>query len=133
MPRVSERPVHVLDGARFDDLSGFFDEVERVLKLGSWGRNLDALNDVLRGRPMTLRWTHAARSRRQLGFDETARWLSAQLPKVHASNRAAFEARLAEARHHRGETLFETVVALIREHGAGGAQADDHVTLELVE
>jgi RNAse (barnase) inhibitor barstar len=118
--------VHVLDGDRFDDLEGFFDELERVLQLRHWGRNLDALNDVLGEHPMTLRWLHAARSRRQLGFEETARWLAERVPRVHASNRAAFEARLADARRHRGETLFDTVLEVIRAHA-------DHVTLELVD
>ena len=42
--------VFTLDGARFDDLDGFWDEVERVLIPGkTWGRNLDAFSDVLDG------------------------------------------------------------------------------------
>jgi RNAse (barnase) inhibitor barstar len=123
---VRERPVYELDGERFDDLEGFYDELERVLKVRRWGRNLDALDEVLGERPLTLRWLHAERSRRQLGFDETVRWLAKRVPRVHASNRAGFEARLADARQHRGQTLFETVLEVIRAHG-------DHVSLELVD
>lgn len=57
---VRLRPVNVgvmlpkmmyeIDGARFTTLEGFYDEVSRVLIPGaSWGHNLDAFNDILRG------------------------------------------------------------------------------------
>jgi RNAse (barnase) inhibitor barstar len=125
-------PVRELDGARFETLEGFYDEVERVLIPGAtWGRNLDAFNDVLRGGfgtpegGFTLRWVNAARSRRALGHEETARWLEARLPTVHPSNRRRFTERLEAARRGEGETLFETLVELVRGH------AD--VALELVE
>lgn len=125
-------PVRELDGARFETLEGFYDEVERVLIPGAtWGRNLDAFNDVLRGGfgtpegGFTLRWVNAARSRRALSHEETARWLEARLPKVHPSNRRRVTERLEAARRGEGETLFETLVELVRGH------AD--VALELVE
>ena len=126
-------PVRELDGARFETLEGFYDEVERALLSpgAKWGRNLDAFNDVLRGGfgtpedGFTLRWVNAARSRRALGHDETARWLEARLPKVHPSNRRFFAARLEAARRGDGETLFETLLDLVRGH--------PDVTLELVD
>jgi RNAse (barnase) inhibitor barstar len=137
---MADRPVRELDGARFDSLEGFFDEVERVLIPGArWGRNLDAFNDVLRGGfgtpegGFTLRWRDAGRSREALGHAETARWLEARLPRVHPTNRADFEARLTEARAGRGETLFDTLVAIVREHGPGGAEEGDAVHLELLD
>lgn len=137
---MADRPVRELDGARFDSLEGFFDEVERALIPGArWGRNLDAFHDVLRGGFGTpdggfrLRWRHAGRSREALGHAETARWLEARLPHVHPTNRASFEARLADARAGRGETLFETLVDLVRRHGPGGDEARDGVELELLD
>jgi RNAse (barnase) inhibitor barstar len=43
-------PVPVLDGARFSDLEGFYDEVSNHLIPGAaWGRKLDALNDTSLG------------------------------------------------------------------------------------
>lgn len=129
---MGQRPVREIDGAHFSSLEGFWDEVERVLIPGAaWGRNLDAFNDILRGGfgtpegGFTLRWRNAARSRETLGHEETARWLEARLPKVHPTNRDDFRRRLKDARAGRGETLFETLVDLIRGH------AD--VALELVE
>ena len=46
------RDVFTIDGRRFSNLAGFYDEVERVFTCGlDWkiGRNLDAFNDILRG------------------------------------------------------------------------------------
>ncbi len=39
--------------------------------------------------------------------------------------------RLAAARRGRGETLFDTLVEIIRAHGDGGGEADDGVELRL--
>ena len=50
-------PVLEIDGARFNDLEGFWDEVSRQLIPGAeWGRNLDASMTscaVASGRPRT--------------------------------------------------------------------------------
>jgi RNAse (barnase) inhibitor barstar len=111
------KPVRELDGARFDTLEGFWNEVERALIPGAdWGRNLDAFNDILRGGFGTpeggfvLVWKDSERSRRMLGYAETARWLEARLPKVHPTNVAGFRERLAAAGRWSGETLFDTLV-----------------------
>jgi len=98
------KPVFVIDGQRFDNLEGFWDEVSRELVPGAkWGRNLDALNDILRGgfgTPVggfTLKWLHADRSKMELGPE-----------------------------------LFATLVEVIGAHGAGGTEAQDGVVLELL-
>jgi RNAse (barnase) inhibitor barstar len=80
---ATEKPTYVIDGAAFDDIDGFYDEIGRHLLQGQpWGRNLDALNDILRGdfgplpAEFNLVWEHADLSRRRLGeggggsFDE---------------------------------------------------------------
>ena len=71
---MTERPTFRIDGAAFEDLGGFYDEVELQLLRGEpWGRNLDALNDILRGEfgPLPLEfqltWEHSDLSRRRLG------------------------------------------------------------------
>lgn len=127
-------PVYVLDGSRFDDLPGFWDEVERVLIPGaSWGRNLDAFDDILRGGfgtpegGFTVRWEHAAKSRAALGHTTTLKWLEERLQHVHASSRAELARRLEHARQGRGETLFEALVDILQSH------EDESVFLELVD
>ena len=68
----------ILDGERFDDMEGFYQEIDRLLTkdLQGWtGHNLDAFNDLLRGgfgiheygEPIKIRWIHHAKSRRDLG------------------------------------------------------------------
>jgi len=132
------KPVLELDGARIDSLQGFFEEVSRSLIPGaSWGRNLDAFNDILRGGFGTpeggfvLRWRGAERSRRALGHEETARWLERGMSESSADHVAESRRRLLEAQQGQGETLFDTLVEIIRAHGANGPEAGDGVELEL--
>lgn len=130
-------PVLVIDGTRFSDLDGFARELSRLLIGYTWRGNLDALNDALRGGYGTpahgwvLRWTNSETSRVALGHAETARRLERILPRVDPSNHAAFAARLDEARRGEGPTLFDEIVAIIREHGPGGRESADGILLEL--
>lgn len=61
------REVFTIDGRRFSNMAGFYDEVEQVFTCGlDWkiGRNLDAFNDILRGgfgrheygQPIRIQW-----------------------------------------------------------------------------
>ena len=61
------REVFIIDGRRFSNMAGFYDEVEQVFTCGlDWkiGRNLDAFNDILRGgfgrheygQPLRIKW-----------------------------------------------------------------------------
>jgi len=66
-------PTFAIDGSRFSTLSEFYDEIERELLAGAfWGRNLDALNDIMRGgfgplpESFRLIWRNADLSRRRL-------------------------------------------------------------------
>jgi RNAse (barnase) inhibitor barstar len=127
----------VVDGARFQDFAGFCMEFSRSVLLGEydWGGNLDALNDVLRGGfgtpdgPWVLKWIHANQSRQALGFEAMIRWLRDHLATCHPSSQADFRARLAKAERQQGETLFDLVVSIMREHGVGGSEPEDEVVL----
>jgi RNAse (barnase) inhibitor barstar len=130
-------PVLVVDGTRFSDLDGFAREFSQLLSGYTWRGNLDALNDVLRGGYGTpthgwvLRWVDSETSRTALGHPETARRLERLLPSVDPSNRAAVEARLDDARRGEGPTLFDEIIAIIRDHGPGGRESADGILLEL--
>lgn len=136
--RRLRRPIREVDGGRFDDLDGFWDEVSRQLVPGTeWGRNLDAFNDILRGGFGTpdgfvLRWLNAERSRRALGYQETVRWLERKLERCHPDNADSVERELAAALSGEGPTLFDLLVEIIRSHGEGGDEAEDGVELQLV-
>jgi RNAse (barnase) inhibitor barstar len=131
---VSSKPIYVIDGAAFRDLEGFFDEIQRSFVLTSWGRNLDAFNDVLRGGFGTLpdggfvlQWRYSERSRKTLGYPTTIRTLE---KKVRLSA-GVLRADLASARRGEGPTIFDILVEIIRTHGPGGREGKDGVELEL--
>jgi RNAse (barnase) inhibitor barstar len=139
---VTCTPVRTIDGRAFDDFDGFVAHFSSSVLQGewAWNGNLDAFNDILRGgfgtpeeRPWTLRWLHAARSREALGHAAEARWLAERIERCHPTNVAAFRARREEALADRGPTLFDQLVEIIRDHGEGGAEAEDGVILDLVD
>lgn len=108
-----------------------------VIPGAAWGRNLDAFNDILRGGFGTpeggfiLRWLDSARSRADLGYPETVRWLERKLERCHPENRMRVAGELEAARPEEGATLFDMLVGIIRDHGAGGAEAEDQIELRL--
>ena len=104
-----------IDGAAFRDLPGFYDEFERaVLRGRKWGRNIDALNDVLRGGfgtpdgGFTLVWRNSELSRERLDSP----W------GVVGSDWAY-------------KSTFEVLIEVIKAHGPGGDEAEDGVELVL--
>jgi RNAse (barnase) inhibitor barstar len=127
----------VLDGASFDNLSGFFTAITQTLGVSGWGTNLDAFNDILRGGFGTpdggfiLRWDNSAISAQRLGWPETIRFIEKKLTTCHPANMPSVQADLAAARHAQGQTLFEIITSIIREHGPGGGEAEDNVYLIL--
>ena len=115
--------VYELDGSRIHDLDSFYAEVSRVmLPETSWGRNLDAFNDILRGdfgpleSSFTLVWLNADESRQRLGHALTVRILERRLITCHPSHRAKIEQQLAAARRGDGQTIFEELLEIIGNH-----------------
>ncbi len=130
--------VYEIDGRHFSTLEELFAVIGRVLTPGaSWGHNLDAFSDILRGGfgtpegGLVLRWTHSEESRLRLGHPETVKQLKLRLARCHPSNRALVAADLKAAQSGAGPTVFDWLVEIIRDHGPGGEQEDDGVTLEL--
>lgn len=117
----------VLDGMEIFNLSSFYDEVEsKLTKDLGWdmGRNLDAFNDVLRGgfgvfdydEPVQLVWQHSSESRADLGWEETVEYLQFKLGTCHPLNVPLVKEDLEKAERKEGDTLFEIIVGIIREH-----------------
>lgn len=132
------KPLIEIDGARFDGLSGFWNEIStRVIPGFEWGHNLDALNDILRGGFGTpeggfrLRWLNFERSKEVLGYPETIRWLERRLQEGHPLNADSVKQQIERARRGEGPTLADTIIAIIRIHGTGGVEQEDGVELEL--
>jgi RNAse (barnase) inhibitor barstar len=134
------KPTFEIDGARFDTLEGFWDEISaRLIPGAEWGRNFDAFNDILRGGfgtpagGFTLRWLNFQRSREALGWAETIRWVESKLKCCHPSNVASVQQDIKAARRKEGPTVADILVEIIRTHGAGGSEESDGVELELIE
>ena len=130
-------PVLIIDGALFSDFEGFTREFSRLLDDHAWHGNLDAFNDILRGgfgtpeNGWVLRWLNSEASRSALGHEATARRLEQLLLTCHPSNRPSVEAEIRSARNGQGPTLFDEIVEIIRDHGAGGDESEDGIVLEL--
>ncbi|MEP0505874.1 MAG: barstar family protein [Paracoccaceae bacterium] len=127
-----------IDGERFSTLEEFYEEISSVLIPNvEWGHNLDALNDILRGGFGTLDegfiliWENSEVSKRRLGYPETVRMLERQLERCHPTARRSMKNKLRDAQNTKGATIFDWLVEIISEHGAGGKEAEDNVILKL--
>jgi RNAse (barnase) inhibitor barstar len=130
--------VYEINGMDFASLEGFYDAIStKLIPDATWGRNLDAFNDILRGgfgtprEGFVLRWKNTQVSQERLGYPETIRQLQARLDKCHSENRRRVVEELAQAEARQGKTVFEWLVDIIRVHSAGGAEQEDGVDLEL--
>jgi hypothetical protein len=110
------------DGARFSTLEGFFEEVSTVLIPGvEWGRNENALLDVLRGGfgtppdGFTILWRNHRLSRQRLGYPETARQLEAGLRHCLRESRDNLRRMLQQAHAREGPTVFDSLIEIIRD------------------
>jgi hypothetical protein len=124
MPRNSKRE-YTVDGGRFDTLGQAAEEFTRTLGWTMpWNGNLDAFNDFLRegfGTPdegFVLIWRNSTLSRERLGYGKTIKWLEERVRNCHPTNVPAMQERLAAARRGEGQTLFDTLVEIIRDHEA---------------
>lgn len=115
-----------LDGSRFDDIAGFYSEVNRVFMANeSWrlGESLDALNDMLHGGfgalmhadTATLYWLSFEKSRRDLGYDATRKWLLAKLDQPGFDQRH-IRAQFDALERGEGQTYFDIIQQIIAEH-----------------
>ncbi len=115
----------------------FYDEIDRVMSLAPWGRNLNAFNDILRGgfgtpaEGFVIRWNNHGISKERLGYTETIRQIESQLERCHPANRASMSKDLENAKAHNGTTVFDWLVEVIRVHGRGGEEEQDAVDLLL--
>ena len=133
------KPIIEIDGARFNTLDSFWDEISaRLIPGASWGRNFDAFNDLLTGGVGTpgggfrLRWVNFQRSREALGYTETIHWLENKIQSCHPGNVELVKKEIDAARHGEGPTVADMIVDILRIHGPGGNEEDDGIELELV-
>jgi RNAse (barnase) inhibitor barstar len=132
------KATYEIDGNDFSTLEEFYAEISRVLIPGaSWGHNLDAFNDILRGgfgtpeEGFILRWKNSRLSRERLGYPETVQQLQMCLGRCHPTNRPWVLEELEIARIGVGPTVFDWLVEIIQIHCPGGREEGDGVELVL--
>ncbi len=132
------KPTVVIDGSQFQTMEGFFEHFQDMALDGAkWGSNLDSFNDVLRGgfgtpeHGFILVWRNHAASQQQLGYEETVRQLERRLTTCHPVNRKHVSEDLEAAKRQSGPTVYDWLVEIIHTHGAGGAEGEDGVELQL--
>lgn len=127
----------IIDGACFTSLEEFFTHFQSQALSAVWGRNLDAFNDVLRGGfgtpdgGFTLVWKSHLLSKERLGYSETLEVLKRRLRTCHPYNVEVVQADLAKAEHGEGDTVFDWLLGIVKEHGPGGSEQEDGVDLVL--
>ncbi|HEX7662968.1 MAG TPA: barstar family protein [Polyangiaceae bacterium] len=133
MTTNDELPVIEIDGDAFDDMYGFYEELGRKWLFDEpWGRNFNALNDVLRGGfgepdvPVRFRWKNSARSREMLGLARTIERIESTLDVQDEEKADRLRAWIERARRGEEESAFEIVVRIFRDHESEG------VVLELL-
>lgn len=118
-------------------LEEFFTHFQSQALDGKWGCNLDAFNDVLRGgfgtpdNGFVLIWKNHLLSKERLGYPETQRVLRKRLTTWHPSNVEHVRIDLSSAEGSEGETVFDWLLEIIKDHGQGGSEEEDGVELVL--
>jgi RNAse (barnase) inhibitor barstar len=117
------RKEYIIDGNSFDNLEGFYREIDRLLtKDLPWKTsNLDGFNDILRGEfgvheygePILLRWINFEKSKNDFGYEATIRYYERLLLTCHPSNREHIKKQIADAKKRIGETLMDIITEII--------------------
>lgn len=116
-----------IDGNRFDDIGGFYAEINRVFMAGEeWqlGQSLDALNDLLYGSygalkgadRVRLHWIAIGKSQDDLGVECTLNWLAAKLNSPGPFNLDLINAQMDTLKRGEGETFYQIVLSIIADH-----------------
>ena len=115
-----------LDAARFDDIAGFYREINRLFMAAEdWqlGESLDALDDLLYGGfgalagvgQARLIWRGIKKSRADLGLAATQAWLCAKLDQPQFDT-TAIRDQLKALERGEGQTYFEIIVGIFADH-----------------
>ncbi len=73
--------------------------------------------------PVKLVWSNSIKSKVDLGFDATIRYLEAELTACHLTNIPFVKADLEDAKKQNRQTLLEIIVEIIKSH--------EHIDFEL--
>jgi hypothetical protein len=108
----------VINGSNFSDLSGFYEEVSRVLmKDEDWKvGTLDGFDDILYGFEGEIIWKDSQKSKEELGFKATKEFYENKIRQGEPFNINLAQQNLNELINGNGQTLFEILIEIIESH-----------------
>lgn len=111
----------------FSDLPSFYEEMNKLfMKNVNWkmGHSLDALNDILYGgfgvydpgEQVLVVWQNAAKSKNDLGIEETRKNYQMKIDVGYPYNVKLFQEKLVEIENGTGSTLFDIITEIFKDH-----------------
>ena len=104
----------------FDDVDSFYDECERGFNMNCrWGRNLDALADILRGGffheddNFVLIWKNSNISKQRLDHKCRVKQLKEMMKKADPGYYQDITKRIIAAENEEGPTTFDNFVSIM--------------------
>lgn len=108
----------VINGSHFSDLSGFYEEVSRVLtedadwKVGT----LDGFDDILYGFEREIIWKDSQKSKEDLSFKATKEFYENKIKQGKPFNINLAQQKLDDLIAGNGQTLFEILIEIVKSH-----------------
>lgn len=116
----------IIDGSRFSDLAGFYDETSLVfMKDTDWKvGTLDGFDDILYGGfgvfenrdQVEITWKTSQKSREDLGLEATRIFYENKIRQGKPYNIELIRHKLDELLSGNGQTLFEILIEIIESH-----------------
>ncbi|MDP9961775.1 ribonuclease inhibitor [Chryseobacterium lathyri] len=123
---LDKNKIITIDGSRFSDLPGFYDEVSLVLmKNTDWKvGTLDGFDDILYGgfgvfesrEKIEIRWKESQKSKEDLGLETTRIFYQNKIRQGKPFNIELMQEKLDSLLSGKGQTLFEILVEIIESH-----------------
>lgn len=115
-----------IDGSRFSDLAGFYDEASLVfMKETDWKvGTLDGFDDILYGGfgvfenkdQVEVTWKDSQKSKEDLGLEATRHFYEKKIRQGKPFNIELIQQKLDELLSGNGQTLFQILIEIIESH-----------------
>ena len=126
-PIIPMTLVITIDGNNIYDIESFYWEINKVfMKDEDWtlGPSLDALNDLLYGGygvmkghdQTTITWLAFEKNRVDLGYKCTKDYYLNKISQPEIFNQVHFQKKLQELENDNGQTYFDIILEIIKEH-----------------
>jgi hypothetical protein len=114
----NKRESAVINGSRFSDLSGFYEEVSQVLiKDEDWKvGTLDGFDDILYGFKGEMIWKDSQKSREDLGLEATMKFYENKIRQGKPFNINLAQQKLDDLISGNGQTLYDILIEIIESH-----------------